>query len=70
LLSIQKYLIAEVAEPSSINFKVDLDIRDPFDHKDKIPVPPYLHSAQGPRRPRHIQDDITNSEEESGEEEM
>lgn len=44
LSSIFKYLVAEVDSPDDIQFQVDLDIRDPFDHINKIPIPPYLHN--------------------------
>lgn len=68
LLSIHKYLVAEVGAPEDINFQVDIDIRDPFDHYGNLQVPPYLQAGS---RARHIDDsdlhDDTESEEESEE---
>jgi hypothetical protein len=44
---VKKYLVNEVDDPVKINFQVDLDIRDPFDHYDNIQLPPYLEMDGG-----------------------
>lgn len=40
--SIYKYLVPEIEEPENINFQVDLDVRDPFEHQGNFQLPPYL----------------------------
>ena len=46
LRSIYSYLVPEVSKPELINFQVDIDIIDPFDHYDNLQVPPYLEDTE------------------------
>ena len=40
-----------------INFQVDLDIRDPFDHIGNIPLPPYLDDFDEEEKQQQYDDD-------------
>jgi hypothetical protein len=53
-----------VDNPHEINFQVDLDIRDPFDHINKIPIPPYLQGGFENEHPRREPNDIDGSDDE------
>jgi len=70
LTSVYKYLIAEIDPPSEIRFQVDIDIRDPYDHLNKIPSPPYLRSGYDDNQPRRDAREETDSEGEDSDEEI
>ena len=68
LRSVYSYLVPEVSYPEHINFHVDLDIRDPFDHYDNLQIPPYLEkttSDDEDEQERFPKDESESEEEES-----
>lgn len=46
LRSVFSYLVPEVSKPELINFQVDIDVIDPFDHYDNLQIPPYLEDLE------------------------
>ena len=62
LNSIYKYLVPEVDSPADLHFQIDIDIRDPFDHLNKIPVPLYLRGGFKEPRERDHERNETDSE--------
>jgi ABC-type multidrug transport system fused ATPase/permease subunit len=67
LQSIYSYLVPEVDSPHDIQFQVDVDIRDPFDHINKFPVPPYLKNGfeDQIQRPSEMKEDSDSEDDES-----
>ena len=52
LNSVYSFLVPEPKDPELINFQVDIDIRDPFDHIGNIPLPPYLDDFEEEKHQR------------------
>lgn len=69
LSSVYKYLVNEVDSPHDIDFQVDLDIRDPYEHIDKIPEPPYLRAIAGEEERVRVHEPTDSDSEEEEEEE-
>lgn len=46
LKSIFSYLVPEVSKPELINFQVDIDVIDPFDHYENMQPPPFLEDTE------------------------
>ena len=56
-------LIPKVEMPENINFQIDMDIRDPFDHYDTMQFPPYMEQTINENKVNDSDEDSDNEDE-------
>ena len=56
-------LVPKVDQPENINFQIDMDIRDPFDHYDTMQFPPYMEQTINENKGEDSDEASDNEEE-------